>query len=78
MFFNIFNCIVCIVLNVFDSDVEGQWKRLHPTANRQYYHSKSQIEIELEESKVDAAYGQSKSAFSYMFNRGYRQWQEAT
>lgn len=47
-------------------------------AVREYCHAPSQIEIELEEPEVDATFEQSKSAFYYMFNRVYCQWQEAT
>jgi hypothetical protein len=47
-------------------------------ANRQYYYSPSQTEIELEELEADATPEASKSAFYYMFNRVYNQWQEAT
>jgi len=67
-----------LIEDIFNSDVEEKWKRLKPMANRQYYHSSSQIEIELEDSEADATYDQSKSAFYHMFNRVYRQWQEAT
>lgn len=66
------------VVDILNSDVEEKWKRLRPMANRQYCRSSSQVEIELEESEVDATCEQSKSAFYYMFNRVYRQWQEAT
>jgi lipoate-protein ligase A len=51
---------------------------LRPTADRQYCHSPTQIGIELEELEADATLEQSKSAFYYMFNRVYNQWQEAT
>ncbi len=47
-------------------------------ANREYCHSPSQIEIELEELEADATYEQSNSAFYHMFNRVYNQWEEAT
>ena len=52
-------------------------KRLRSTATREYYHSPSQIEIELEEPGVGATFEHSNSAFYYMFNRVYSQWQEA-
>lgn len=48
------------------------------TANREYHHSPSQTQIELEEIEADATVEESKSAFYYMFNRVYNQWQEAT
>ncbi|CAF4315011.1 unnamed protein product, partial [Rotaria sp. Silwood2] len=64
--------------NVINSDVEEKWKRLRPTANRQYHHSSSKIEIELEEPESDSSYEHSKSAHYYMFNRVYDQWKEAT
>ena len=63
------------MLNV---DVEDKWKRLRSMANREYYHSPCQIEIELEGLEADATLEQSKSAFYYMFNRVYNQWEEAT
>ncbi len=66
------------IKDILNSDVEEKWKRLRPTANRQYYYSSSQVAIELEESEIDATYEQSKSAFYYMFNRVYCQWEEAT
>ena len=47
-------------------------------ASCQYCHSPTQIEIELEEIEADATPEESKSAFYYMFNRVYNQWQEAT
>ncbi|CAF0998674.1 unnamed protein product [Rotaria sordida] len=65
-------------MNIFNADVEDKWKRLRPMANREYCHSPSQIKVELEELEVDATFEQSKSAFYYMFNRVYSQWQEAT
>ncbi|CAF1170848.1 unnamed protein product [Rotaria magnacalcarata] len=46
--------------------------------SRQYCHSTSQTKIELEEPEADATSEQSKSAYYYMFNRVYNQWQEAT
>jgi hypothetical protein len=58
--------------------VEEKWNRLRPMADRQYYYSPSQIEIDLKELDVDDTPEQSKSAFYYMFNRVYNQWQEAT
>lgn len=61
-----------------NSEVEEKWKRLRPMADRQYFYATSRIEIELEELEVDATHEQSKSAFYYMFNRVYNQWQEAT
>lgn len=51
---------------------------MRPTASREYHNSSSQIEIELEELEPDATPEQSKSAYYYMFNRVYKQWQEAT
>jgi hypothetical protein len=63
---------------MLNSDVEEKWKRLRPMDNRQYCHSSLQTEIELEEPDADATSEQSKSAFYYMFNRVYNQWQEAT
>lgn len=63
---------------MFDADVEDKWTRLKPTANREYCHSLSKTEIELEDLEDDATVEQSKSAFYYMFNRVYSQWQEAT
>ncbi|CAF3334323.1 unnamed protein product [Rotaria sp. Silwood2] len=65
-------------INVLNPDVEEKWNRLRPTANRQYYYSSSQTEIEFEELEADATPEQSKSAYYYMFNRVYNQWQEAT
>ena len=47
-------------------------------ASRQYCHSPTQIEIELEELEADATPEESRSAFYYMFNRVYNQCQEAT
>ncbi len=73
-----FSHIIFIFEEIFNSDVEDKWKRLRPMANRQYYYSSSQIKIEYEEAEIDATYEQSKSAFFYMFDRVYRQWQEAT
>ncbi|CAF3915842.1 unnamed protein product [Rotaria sp. Silwood1] len=68
--------------NVYDKsepkEIKEKWKRLRPMSNRQYYYSRSQIEIELEEPEADATREQSKSAFYYMFNRVYTQWEEAT
>ena len=51
---------------------------MRSTANREYCHSPSQIEIELEEPEANATFEQSNSAFYYMFSRVYSQWQEAT
>ncbi|CAM4841639.1 unnamed protein product, partial [Rotaria magnacalcarata] len=65
-------------MSMLNADVEDKWKRLRSTANREYYHSPSQIEVELEELEDDATLEQSKSAFYYMFNRVYNQWEEAT
>ncbi|CAF1406314.1 unnamed protein product [Rotaria sordida] len=65
-------------INMFNSDIEDKWNRLRPMDNRQYCHSPSQTEIELEEPEADATSERSKSAFYYMFNRVYNQWQEAT
>ncbi|UJR18400.1 hypothetical protein I4U23_005304 [Adineta vaga] len=64
--------------NVIDSDVEEKWKRLRPTANRQYHRLSSKIEIQLEEPESDSSYEHSKSAHYYMFSRVYNQWKEAT
>ncbi|UJR18796.1 hypothetical protein I4U23_005702 [Adineta vaga] len=64
--------------DVVNSDIEEKWKRLRPTANRQYHHLSSKIEIELEEPESDSSYEHSKSAHYYMFNRVYNQWKEAT
>ncbi|CAF1418087.1 unnamed protein product [Adineta steineri] len=64
--------------DVYNSDVEEKWNRLRPTSNRQYHHLSSKIEIELEEPQSDASYENSKSAHFYMFNRVYKQWEEAT
>ncbi len=61
-----------------NTDVEEKWQRLRPTANREYHHSLSQIQIELEEPESDATFEHSKSAFYYMFHRVYNQWEEAT
>ncbi|CAF3980029.1 unnamed protein product [Rotaria magnacalcarata] len=54
---------------ILNAGVEDKWERLPSTANRVYYHSPSQIEVELEELEDDATLEQRKSAFYYMFNR---------
>jgi len=63
---------------VINSDVEEKWKRLRPSANRQYHHLSSKIQIEFEEPESDSSYEHSKSAHYFMFNRVYDQWKEAT
>lgn len=63
---------------MFNTDVEEKWERLRSTSKREYCYSSSHTEIDLEELEVDATLEESKSAFYYMFNRVYNQWQEAT
>ena len=60
------------------SDVEIKWQRLRSSADRHYLYSSAQTDLELEEPEGDATPEQSKSAFYYMFNRVYNQWEEAT